>query len=154
MTRPPRIPLALLERFVPDSAPLAGDLVEEFARRQSRAWFWRQVLAAIAAAGFERSPEIRPLQLVDLQPADALDRARRLNLRFPPLNLTASPLPDIGGVGIVLLACHLSFTAPAAWWALAASTVAGVSLGVVLILVHAHATDAPMTSAGPSILPR
>lgn len=47
---PPRLALALLARFAPDSAPLAGDLIEEFNRRQSRSWFWWQVLAVIVAA--------------------------------------------------------------------------------------------------------
>jgi hypothetical protein len=36
----------LLERFVPDNEPLAGDLVEAW-RGRSDAWFWRQVLLAV-----------------------------------------------------------------------------------------------------------
>ena len=73
----PRLALALLERFVPDSAPLAGDLVEEFERRQSSG------LVLVAGAGGDRhlhgptrSAEVRPLRLVDLQPVDALERSR------------------------------------------------------------------------------
>jgi hypothetical protein len=47
MTRcPPRLAVALLERFVPDHDPLTGDLLEEWSRR-TNAWFWRQVLSAI-----------------------------------------------------------------------------------------------------------
>jgi hypothetical protein len=46
--RPPRLALALLERWIPDNEPLAGDLLEA-SRQRSRAWFWRQVLLAIAA---------------------------------------------------------------------------------------------------------
>ena len=67
----PRLALALLGRFVPDSEPLAGDLVEQFEGR-STLWFWVQVLAAIAAARRVRTAEIRPLHLVELQPADAV----------------------------------------------------------------------------------
>ena len=80
-----RSAVLLLERFVPDSESLAGDLVEEFARRQSVPWLWTQVLAAMAAAWFARDVAIRPLRLVDLQPADALERARTWSLRFPPV---------------------------------------------------------------------
>ena len=45
--KPPRLALALLQRFVPDDEPLSGDLVEEFQLRRSRTWFWWQVLTAI-----------------------------------------------------------------------------------------------------------
>ena len=51
----PRLALALLDRFVPDSEPLAGDLVEQFDARPSAVWFWVQVLAAIATAGERRA---------------------------------------------------------------------------------------------------
>jgi hypothetical protein len=44
--RPPRFAVALLERFVPDNEPLAGDLLEEWHQR-SNVWFWRQVLFTI-----------------------------------------------------------------------------------------------------------
>jgi hypothetical protein len=51
MTRPhQRIPGKLLEVFVPANAALAGDLVEEYERRGSALWYWRQVLSAIAVA--------------------------------------------------------------------------------------------------------
>jgi hypothetical protein len=51
MTRPhQRIPGKLLELFVPANAALAGDLVEEYERRGSALWYWRQVLSAIAIA--------------------------------------------------------------------------------------------------------
>lgn len=46
--QPPRLALALLERWLPDNEPLAGDLLEA-SRHRTRAWFWRQVLLAIAA---------------------------------------------------------------------------------------------------------
>jgi hypothetical protein len=43
---PPRLPLALLERCVPDNDPLVGDLLEGWLER-SDAWFWRQVVLAV-----------------------------------------------------------------------------------------------------------
>jgi hypothetical protein len=134
MTRPtlPRIALALLERFVPDSTPLAGDLVEEFERRRSRAWVWRQVVVAVATRRFTRSDEIRPLRLVDLQPVDA-QRRTALRRHWKPVNLTASPLPGIGGLGLVILALLMTLVQPGAWWMLAAPVAAGILLGVILI---------------------
>ena len=130
--RPPRLALALLDRFAPDRAALAGDLVEEFGRRRSRVWFWWQVLAAIATAHAERPVEIRPLRLVDLQPVDALERSRKLNLRFRPVNLSASPVPGIGGLGLVVLALLMSTVAPGAWGWLLASAVAGGVVGIAV----------------------
>ena len=139
MTRrdPPRLALALLERVVSDSDPLAGDLIEEFARRQSRLWFWWQVLTAVAGAWLEEPYEIRPLRLVDLQPADAVERSRRLHHRMRAVNLSASPLPGIGGLGLVILAFLVTMVAPAAWWALLASALFGVLMAVALVRKHA-----------------
>jgi hypothetical protein len=130
---PPRFALALLERLVPDSAFLAGDLTEEYQRRQSRCWLWWEVLAAIAIARCQRPDEIRPLRLVDLQPADAVERTRRLGLRFGAVNVTASPLNGIGGLGIAALALVMTLVMPAAWWLLLGAMLAGVVLGVVMI---------------------
>ena len=129
--RAPRLALALLERFVPDSEPLVGDLVEEFEARPSTTWFWSQVLAAIAIAWWVRDGEIRPLRLVELQPADAIERSRQLSLRFPPVNL--SPMAGVGGPGLVMLVCFVTRVMPNAWWPLLASAVAGVVLGAVII---------------------
>lgn len=144
MPRPtPRLALALLERFVPDSEPLAGDLIEEFERRQSVLWFWWQVLGAVAAAWFAGDAEIRPLRLVDLQPVEALERTRRWCLRFRPVNLSASPVAGVGGLGLVVLASLLTVDMPAAWFVLLASAVAGGALGVLAIAMR---DDAPMTS--------
>lgn len=130
---PPRLALAVLERFVPDSSSLAGDLIEEFHRRPSRPWLWRQVIAAVAITWFRRTDEIRPLQLVDLQPVDAAERARRMSLRFHAVNLTASPLHGVGGLGLVVLSVLLSVVVPGVWWLLLASIIAGVMFGVALI---------------------
>ena len=146
----PRVALALLERLVPESEPLAGDLVEEFEQRQSTMWFWLQVLAAVAAASFARGLEIRPLRLVDLQPSDALERSRRMNLRFGAVNLSASPVAGVGGLGLVLFACLVTMFMPAAWWLLLASALAGVVLGIVMIVMRAGAPTA--RSSGRELL--
>jgi hypothetical protein len=128
--------LALLERVVPDSAHLAGDLHEAYARRPSRWRVWREVLAAIAIAWLQRSDEIRPLRLVDLQPSDAIERTRRFDRRITPVSPTASPLAGIGGLTTAVLALVTTLVMPAAWWLIGLSILGGVALGVVLILDH------------------
>lgn len=129
----PRAPIALLEWLVPDAAPLAGDLVEEFEHRQSVLWLWWQVLAAIVALLFDHPLEIRPLRLVDDQPLDAMERTRDWNRRFRNINLSASPIPGVGGLGLLVLCVLVTMVMPGAWWGLLGSTVAGVALGVGLI---------------------
>src|SRR5579862_5377352 len=48
--QPPRLATWLLKRLVSDERreSLMGDLIEQFHHRPSRAWYWRQVLLAIA----------------------------------------------------------------------------------------------------------
>ncbi len=50
-TRPPRVATWFLHRLVagPNRESLIGDLVEQYQHGRSAAWFWRQVLGAIAA---------------------------------------------------------------------------------------------------------
>lgn len=50
-TKPPALATWLLEhtRFANTDGAIAGDLLEEFHRRGSAAWYWRQVLVAIVA---------------------------------------------------------------------------------------------------------
>ncbi len=62
MTEPPRLAAALLRHLL-HSDSLAGDLAEEFGRRQSRLWYWRQVLAAISVRAWS---DIRDHKLATL----------------------------------------------------------------------------------------
>jgi len=49
MTRqPPALATWVLERFCGDPG-LAGDLIEEYARRQSARWYWKQAVMAVGA---------------------------------------------------------------------------------------------------------
>ena len=43
---PPHLAEALLAKFATE--PLVGDLREQFAMGHTRAWYWRQVLIAVA----------------------------------------------------------------------------------------------------------
>jgi hypothetical protein len=47
--KPPAVATWLLEHLIPGTkdGALAGDLLEEFGRRRSAAWYWRQVVLAI-----------------------------------------------------------------------------------------------------------
>jgi hypothetical protein len=46
--QPPVVATWLLECFCPDPG-LAGDLIEEYARRQSVLWYWKQAVMAVGA---------------------------------------------------------------------------------------------------------
>lgn len=56
MKRPPALAMILLNRLGPRDQSLVGDLCEEYEAGRSRAWFWRQVIAAVA---FGAAREIR-----------------------------------------------------------------------------------------------
>jgi hypothetical protein len=131
MKRSPAI--VLLNRCVPDAEPLAGDLIEECAAGRSRAWLWYQVAAAIVMASVRRSNDDRPLRLTD----GAVGRgsgASHATIRAPrAVNLTASPIAGIGGLGLVVLVALVTVVMPGAWWLVLAGMLAGVAFGVVLI---------------------
>ena len=61
MRKTPALATALLLRFGPQDDSFVGDLAEEYSGGRSRAWFWRQVLAAIALASV-RQIEAHPLR--------------------------------------------------------------------------------------------
>jgi hypothetical protein len=135
-TQPPRLALALLNRFVPDEEPLAGDLIEEFAAGRSRAWFWRQAIAAAALAVFRRSDEVRPLRLVDGAPARMPVPSTTTGAPRRTVNLTASPVAGIGGLSLVIFAAIMTIAMPQAWWIVLGAMLAGIVFGIVLIAVR------------------
>jgi hypothetical protein len=137
MTRQPsRLALSLLERHVPDSEPLAGDLVERFADHPSHVWFWWQVLAAIIVARRNAALEIRPLHLVEHQPLDAIERTRDMQRRFRPVSPTPPSFP--AGLGLLVLGGIVTVVAPLLWLGLLITFIGGLLLGRLLIVVHSR----------------
>jgi len=134
--QPPRLPLVILERLVPGSASLAGDLLEQY-HQQPSAWrLWWEVLAAAAIVWRDRTDEIRPLRLVELQPCEAIERSRRIARHANSVNLSASPVPGVGGLALAILLAVMTLETPAAWGLFVASMFGGVLLGIGMIARH------------------
>jgi len=134
-SQPSRLALGLLNRFIPDDEPLAGDLLEEFGHRRSQLWLWRQVLLAILIRSFRKPHDRRPLKLVDSEAAFEIVEAGGT---LPPksVNLTASPVMGIGGLGLLALAILVTIVSSQAWWMVAAGVLAGVLFGLALVLIR------------------
>ena len=141
--RPPRLALTLLRRYVPDSDPLAGDILETYAAHPSQPWLWWQVLAAVGAALFRSNGDIRPLRLVDQQPLDAIERTLQLGRRRRDVSPTPNPLP--AGLGLVIVGGLITALAPVIWWGLLLTFFAG--LGLAALLVSAHKRRSPESTS-------
>jgi len=134
-SEPPRVALALLRRFVPDNEPLAGDLVEGFAAGRSRLWFWREVLVAVAIRSVQPGDDARPLGLAERSAFMAGEPARDA-APVRRINLTASPLPGVGGLGLVALGVLVALVRPDAWWIFLPAVLGGVLLGVAMVILR------------------
>lgn len=142
---PPRLALWLLDRFGPGDEGLTGDLLEELDRGRSRAWFWRQAAAAIILQ--RRSRDIRPLHLLDApEPTIPASAPRR------EVNLTASPIYGIGGLGLVALALLVSIMSPQSWLVALAILLNGALLGAVFGYIRRRRTA--RGASPPSVLGR
>ena len=125
----PRIALALLRRLAERNEPLAGDLLEEFQKRQCRLWLWSQILIALAMGSFRQRRIPIGLNLTPVDPAVAewlMDRA----LGPKKINLSA-PGEGIGGLGMMVLGFMLSTVVPDVWWFVLGGIASGVVLGVM-----------------------
>lgn len=129
---PPRVALWLLDRILPAGDPLTGDLVEEFGRRGSRLWFWRQTAGALLARRERNRLPVAPLGLVE-GPIDGLSTVDR---HIRTVNLTASPIYGVGGLGLVVLATMVSLMSPGSWLVALAILLTGLALGAVLAYVR------------------
>ena len=133
-SHPPQLAIALLRRFVADSEPLVGDLIEQFAVRRSRVWFWRQTLLAMVFRP-ARDPE-RPLVLGERSRFDTTNLVRTKPL-VRRVNLTGSPIPGIGGLGLVAFGVIVALARPNAWLIFLPAIAGGVILGATLVIVRA-----------------
>ena len=133
-SHPPQLAIALLRRFVADSEPLVGDLIEQFAVRRSRGWFWRQTLLAMVFRP-ARDPE-RPLVLGEYSRFDTAGIVRTKPL-VRHVNLTGSPIPGIGGLGLVALGVIVALARPNAWLIFLPAIAGGVIVGATLVIVRA-----------------
>jgi hypothetical protein len=133
---PPRLAVALLNRFVPDNEPLVGDLLEEFAVRESRVWLWRQVVLALLMGSFRSRVEVRPLKLVDRPPLEITKPDIRPWTRTRTINLTGSPLPGVGGLSLIILGTLMTVVSPQVWWLVLLTILAGIVLGFALVLLR------------------
>ena len=128
----PRLGLAILNRLADRNEALAGDLLEGYRLRQSRVWFWRELLGAIASGSF-RKTEIRPLKLVEFPswkaPLENFEAKRR---KLQTLGLSASPVEGIGGLSIIAIVFFITLFQPVLWVMLSAGFVAGTAVGLAL----------------------
>ena len=133
-TDPPRLAVALLSRFLPNDDPLAGDLLERYTTTGSRLWLWREVVMAILLRGFARRDREHPLGLGE-------PSALPMEEPSPPLapfrveRLAASPVPGVGGLGLIALGVLMVLFLSDVWvlmvMAVAGGTVVAVTIGVL-----------------------
>lgn len=138
-SHPPRLAVALLHHCLDANEPLVGDLLEGFTIRQSRLWFWRQVVLAILLHSFERRDLGHPLGLGE----DLTSPEGPRNVKPRRINLSASPLPDVGGLGLVVFGVLVAIVRPEMLWLLAPAIPGGLALGIAMAIVRRPA-------AGPS----
>jgi hypothetical protein len=134
---PPRVAAALLRRFLADDEPLAGDLLEGFAARQSRLWFWRQVLLALVIRWSRQRAARSPLGLAEH--ASFAPAERWQNAEPRRINLTASPLPDVGGLGLVAFGVIVAMAGPGVLLIFLPAVVGGVACGLSMALIRRRA---------------
>jgi predicted Kef-type K+ transport protein len=101
----PRVAITLLQSFCRDEA-LIGDIIEEYQRRQSRSWLWRQVAVVVLLAF----------------PSRMIRRSRRGKMHMP-----------IGGLGLLSVIALITFVAPGAWWLIGMGIVGGVVVAGIMI---------------------
>lgn len=134
----PRFARALLNRLALDNEPLAGDLIEEFQRRQSRIWLWQQLLHAfVRQALFAPHPPVS----LKLQPFDPIVAQWLMEKRLEKkrrINLTGSGVEGIGGLTMVILGFMISMVVPAIWWFVVGGIFAGLICGFGLVKLQRH----------------
>jgi len=150
LSEPPRLALALLNWFVADDEPLVGDLVETFAAHQSRLWFWRQVLFAIVIYSLRRPNVEQPLGLARRGSFTPAEPQRQSMPR--QINLAASPLPHVGGLGLVAFGVLVWLAGPRMLWIFLPAMLGGVALGLVMAILRRRAALSTPPPSGRVLL--
>lgn len=131
MTTPPRLGLAILNRLADRNEALAGDLLEGFQAKQSRLWFWKELIGAIASGSFRRPLLVRPIKLVEFPSIEIPHEdfaAKRLKLQTR--GLSASPVNGVSGWTIVAVIYLITAMQPVLWVLLTIGLLAGVGIGI------------------------
>jgi O-antigen/teichoic acid export membrane protein len=58
-----------------------------------------------------------------------------LNSHHAAVNLSGSPIPHVGGLGLIVLGGLITVVRPQVWWAVLAALLAGVLLGIALVMI-------------------
>jgi hypothetical protein len=135
VSHPPRLATALLRRAFDPDEPLVGDLLEGFERNHSRFWFWRQTISALAFRTRRVRDEEHPLGLAP--PAHFVGAHARTTPRpMRSIDLTASPLMHVGGLGLVIFVTLTAVVSPQAWWMFVPAIAGGVVIGVLMVIAR------------------
>jgi hypothetical protein len=141
-THSSRIALAVLHRLAHRNEPVAGDILEEFHRRQSGLWLWSQLLLAVVLGSF-REPRVPvALNLTPIDPAVAewlMDRA----LSKRRVNLTGTSVEGVGGLTLMTLGFLMSTVVPGVWWFVLGGIASGIVLGTTKAILRRNDSHRP-----------
>jgi|SRR6266567_4641307 len=86
---PPRIAAWLLKRLAAGSnrESLIGDLTEQYPRKRSSAWYWRQAVIAIVASAYQDLRDHKWLAVRAILTASAFRLVEKFLLGFVMLNI-------------------------------------------------------------------
>lgn len=127
----PRFGVAILNRLADRNEALAGDLLEGFQLKQSRVWFWKELIGAILNGSFRRSPLVRPIQLVEFPSIEIpLENFEATRQKLMTRGLSASPVNGVSGWTLVMVIWLITAVNPLLWVLLSMGLLAGVGIGV------------------------
>lgn len=127
----PRLALSVLRLLAHRNEPLAGDLLEEFQRRQSPVWLWYQLVLALLLGSFHQRHV--PVAL-NLTPIDPIVAEWLMSKRLPPRRVNmSSPVEGVGGLGMMIFGLLLSSVVPDVWWFVMGGIASGIVLGTAKV---------------------
>ncbi len=127
-TEPPRLAVALLDRFLAHDDPLAGDLLERYAATGSRLWLWREVIMAIVLRGFAPRDREHPLGLTE---SAAEERSA----------LAAGPVSGVGALGLIALSVVLALFLSNVWLVMLLGLIGGAAIAIAMVRRRERRSD-------------